>query len=280
MATTDESDSPPAYELRYVAFIDVLGFAALVQRSITDPTLLKNLVGALRTISSYQPFWRSPDLDDQIRESLKNQVGEHWANVYNQLAKGHWGIAFSDTIVSSHSPTAEGLWNLFSSLWLMVRRLLDLGILVRGGVALGPVYYADTIIFGPSLIEAYRLESQTAVYPRIILSDRVLESIADDNELSEYKRMNAAWCRSMVRRDFDGLDHLDVLATTGPSYMHTIGDQQGPTLERCLEIIEGQLNAEIAKRDPGIRAKLNWYRNYVLTKMTSVNSLRPPNVGG
>lgn len=57
--------------------------------------------------------------------------------------------------------------------------LRDFGILCRGGAAVGDCFHSQDMIFGPALVEAYRLES-SAVSPRIAISDDVAALAGED----------------------------------------------------------------------------------------------------
>ena len=48
-------------------------------------------------------------------------------------------------------------------------------LISRGGIALGDCYVDDLMVLGPGLIEAYNLESLVAIYPRVILSPRLVD---------------------------------------------------------------------------------------------------------
>jgi hypothetical protein len=52
---------------------------------------------------------------------------------------------------------------------IQVSYLREFAILCRGGVAIGQCFHNENVLFGPALVEAYRLE-QTASGPRIALS--------------------------------------------------------------------------------------------------------------
>lgn len=52
--------------------------------------------------------------------------------------------------------------------------LLEAGFLIRGGIAFGAHYADPDYVFGPALVEAVSIESQTR-YPRVALSDHAVE---------------------------------------------------------------------------------------------------------
>jgi hypothetical protein len=58
--------------------------------------------------------------------------------------------------------------------------LLHMGFLTRGAIVVGDLFHRDNVIFGPALLEAYQIESREAFYPRIIVSNKALEELADD----------------------------------------------------------------------------------------------------
>lgn len=67
------------------------------------------------------------------------------------------------------------------------RALLEIAnepILCRGGISEGDMYVENEIMFGKGLVNAYRLESYSAIFPRIIIPiDIVEENMA--NRISE-----------------------------------------------------------------------------------------------
>ncbi len=49
------------------------------------------------------------------------------------------------------------------------------GLFVRGGMAIGPLWIDDLFAFGGGLNSAYRIESEVARYPRILVSNEIVE---------------------------------------------------------------------------------------------------------
>lgn len=59
--------------------------------------------------------------------------------------------------------------------------------LLRGGISVGSFIFDDNLLFSDALIEAYELESQQAVFPRIVVSEKLLKEINTiDKEYFEY----------------------------------------------------------------------------------------------
>lgn len=64
--------------------------------------------------------------------------------------------------------------------------LLRHGLLLRGGIAIGDLYMRDIFIYGKALINAYKLESEIAIYPRIIASSRVAYLCGNDAIIKDF----------------------------------------------------------------------------------------------
>lgn len=104
--------------------------------------------------------------------------------------------------------------------------LANAGIWVRGGVALGGMAYETEHVFGPGLVRAHILESQVAVYPRIVIDPELLAQVRSRAEFRKDTHDAAkelGTLRAMLRRDTDGLwwvDYLRVLSEDANSGAH------------------------------------------------------------
>ena len=251
-------------------------FSTLVESTKTDPTLFRNLLDAISVISKKEPFWRKPGLDEKLKaklqETLQETLGEEWESVYRRYCD-YWGIAFSDSLVLSAPDDLEGLFNLTHALWMLAREMLGIGVLLRGGISLGLIYHFDRTVFGPALIDAYRLENKVAIYPHILFSDEVIEAAKqfsprkEDPKNSEFYSQE---CCLLMRRDFDGLYHLDYLNNRG-LLLDITTKHQGPSLEQLREKVQKELKASCELR-PNIRAKWQWTLRYVETTMESLDT--------
>lgn len=112
----------------------------------------------------------------------------------SQVEFGKQVTTFSDSIVISYSTsTPGGGFHILMDLIYICIDLLANGILVRGGVTVGQLIHDKQKCFGPAMIEAYKMESEKAINPRIIIDKNVLKydlknpGPANDVELeSEY----------------------------------------------------------------------------------------------
>lgn len=116
----------------------------------------------------------------------------------------------------------------------------SVGWLVRGGISIGELFIDETMVWGEALLKAYDLESNVALYPRILLDSSVILNIGSDKELIDY-----------TQQDFDNLYFLN--------YLH-IQHFGGQILKSGFQMMLEELNGKYSER---IYQKLCWHMNYV-----------------
>ncbi|NUU44547.1 hypothetical protein [Tardiphaga robiniae] len=184
----DDANSGAIYTERYVAFIDILGFSDVVRQSTFFPWRVASLISILEQMADPQQYL----LDGLLLEadSFKAQ-------------------SFSDCIVMSENASPGGLLHLLGALTVTSVKLLAKGIFTRGGIAKGLLHHTDKVVFGPAMIEAYRLESTTAKYPRILVD----KATHVDYKSPTYTHAGANYSElPAFRFDNDGPPFLDILA--------------------------------------------------------------------
>jgi len=166
------------YENRLVLFVDILGFKNIVNRSVTDRSLLEfvhecisSLSGSTIETKTYKNIpWVPVNKEDEGAHIITPNHPE-----FDQRTRDKWPISvthFSDCIVMSAKADTNGSCNL------LMRTATDLlysfferGILLRGGITVGKLIHESSgVLFGPALVEAYELESNEAKYPRFVVS--------------------------------------------------------------------------------------------------------------
>lgn len=144
------------FEKRAVAFVDVLGFKALVESACgkNDLVPLDELVTLLSAAI--------PGFDAAVEKSVPvSLIPRH--------------IYISDCIILS-SPIADPAYKYYNGLSIVVMRVIQLshlllraGYLIRGGISVGNVWHSDSNIVGPAYQEAFALE-QGGEEPIVVLS--------------------------------------------------------------------------------------------------------------
>jgi hypothetical protein len=97
---------------------------------------------------------------------------------------------FSDNLYASFS-YQDGNLQSFSDAFIVAiifarayfSNMLDNKILVRGGISYGNDYYDDTMIFSMALVKAYTLESDKAIFPRIVIDNELIDLVKKDIKL-------------------------------------------------------------------------------------------------
>jgi hypothetical protein len=244
-----------SYSTALVSYIDILGFGDLVNDSRSDPVTISTIVTLLTT----------------MKEELAAS-GRHHRNRDGTKAKVFHSFNFSDLIVrSTLMPDRAEIGEVieFELFYVGAKQFLltTQGVLVRGGISVGDVLVTagDGIVFGPALVKSYKLESEDAIYPRIIL-DRALMREA------EQKGHVEQW-RDYVRRGEDGAYFLDYLfgSFVDRYVFRDPGDPDPSTLiESHRNMIEAMLKRDIEQGHERIRQKYVWlalYHNSTMTRL-------------
>ena len=113
--------------------------------------------------------------------------------------------------------------------------------LLRGGITCGNVIIDGDIMFGPGIIEAYKLESEEARYPRVVVSEKV-------RELSELK--------DSIVEDFDGQHYIDFITLSGGSF-----DRKNR--EDSLKALNDLIKKNV---DESVNNKYRWLIGYLTKK--------------
>lgn len=232
---------PPAYPERIVAFIDILGFSALVKRIGEDPAIHKKLQDALNRIKAAKG---APDISTSP-EKLAVSV-------------------FSDSIVIS---AAEE--NYHSVVWAAIHLqcdLLAMGVLVRGGISSGKTVHSDEMLYGEGMIKAYELESKTAIYPRVVIDPKLLARIPD------------SYRSTFFNVDADGLSFIDPFSMGINSYDadELLTDGYDPH-EESLKLLSERISVELGTlTDVGQIAKWQWLKGQHAFASAEFEKLRTP----
>lgn len=198
----------------FVAFIDILGFSEMVRSDCesSDPPRYLQLLHAshLRANALF-----GQDLEAGL-------------------------IQFSDSIVFSKPFNLGALPGFLDAIAQWQRSLLIDGLLCRGGVTFGKHFVKDKFLFSKAMIDAYFLESANARFPRIIVSEDLLQLASEHVPPNTLK---------LLRED-DGAAFVDYLRCT-------------------TEEDKGELRAAVAKitaaektLHPSAQEKVRWVARY------------------
>lgn len=165
------------YENRIVAFVDILGFKEIIKKSERNLTKLQLLYQTLEFLKKRENTYKWNLQFIEIEEDAQKKELSNF-DIQTQMTC----TCFSDSIVVSVNCTDnyinEITSTLVANLSYIGSQLMTEGILLRGGITIGKLIHLDNgIIMGQGLIDAYQLESNSAKYPRILISDKLIKRL-------------------------------------------------------------------------------------------------------
>ena len=140
---------------RIIAFVDILGFSERVMDSKDNLYDFESL------------FWGQ----SYICKIKEENEGD---SALNMRELGFEVTVFSDSLVISCPDKDDNLFSLIMQLIHIQINLANMDILLRGAITSGPLHHDGEMLLGPAMIEAYKLESRVAVYPRIIVEKTLI----------------------------------------------------------------------------------------------------------
>ncbi|MBM6685428.1 hypothetical protein H9X90_05340 [Faecalicatena contorta] len=144
------------YEMRYIAFIDILGFKSKTCNAVSDS----------------QEFLRIKE----ILEYTHKLKQENDNNPYSLKTLGMEFSMFSDSIVISYPAFGKGNgFDILINVAHICIEMINQGYIFRGGITIGDLFHEDSVCFGPAMNMAVEMEKR-ARYPRIIIDPEVLSN--------------------------------------------------------------------------------------------------------
>lgn len=221
-----------AYSDRYCAFVDILGFSGLIDELRSGTIDHEQLRKILARVHRPTPYRYAPDVENLVKAQ-----------------------SISDAVCLSAPPSPKGLRELLHNLDILTENLLEYGYLARGAVVKGPLYHDDRMVFGAALVEAYRLESQIALYPRIMISKLVAQ------ELCSFSKDDPSFT-GFVRQADDGPFFLHVLRMLDLIAEHDRENSMG-LLEKYISYATLlQRRLDTAVDEPRHFQKVQWFARY------------------
>lgn len=238
------------YEDRVLAFVDVLGFSEAVKgtikddREVAEETLrISQLIDGIQSDLDIHNK-RSKEIFKFTDEQIKMVSG---TRVVNQ---------FSDSIVLSFSIKEEsGIFLMLLDILFLHVTALQHNFLLRGAIVRNKLLHTQEKIFGPALVEAYEMERNLAIYPRIVLDEEIIELSRKYFGKQNGPDTEEHFVRSLLKRDFDGMYYID--------YFEAIETELDNQIEDMPEYLS-RLRTIIMKisrmKNPSIRSKFLWLK--------------------
>lgn len=223
------------YKEHYVAFLDILGFKEMLDKKVNCDEI-------------YSVF-----------EELKKN--SHTSLHYNGEAIESFDevkyYIMSDSIVL-YIPTdiEEAFIALVGTCLKLQMSLLfrEKPVLIRGGIAKGNLFVEGNIIFGQGLSNAYKIEKDVSVFPRIVFNRDLLQDAKNLN--SSKKNLE----KMMIRKDEDELCFVYYLNFLWLRDLENIPIYWDRVLTYCQKYLDSSYNKSV-------RDKYLWLKKYLIREL-------------
>jgi hypothetical protein len=232
-----------------IVYLDLLG----TREAIRDARQSIELLDLQLVMSSLNSTY-----DVQVEEGeSKNTAGQ--PTPWRRIQMRPEVSTFSDLVVMSMpmrpDRTNVEVYSISNAVSTLVALALDKGFLVRGGATIGQLYHQDRVVFGEAMVEAYLIESQSSIYPRIVVSPALVSRTKDFG--------------SPIVKDDDGLyclDYFPALLIAGALSFEVKG-----WFDRAIGTIESNLTRLRDERALNAFAKWSWFHRKWLAALTHEN---------
>jgi hypothetical protein len=238
------------YEPMLVSYVDILGFGELIGTKtageISKILRIFNKTTAPPNLTRHNDI---PDLPEQEQVSFSDLI----MTCTPLKKRGNRGIVFNQFLRLVHAQSIL---------------LIDEGILIRGGIAIGQATKSYRKYFGPAVVTAYEWEQFQPGHPRIMVDPSVMREIDRNPTLWMHDREDELTAvKGFLAYDGEGNAYIDYLRVV-------LGESEDPAwvLRRHDQFINDQLARFANNRS--IRRKYEWLRLYHDRVVKSLRSAR------
>jgi hypothetical protein len=226
----------------FIAYLDILGYEEIVQMEE------KNNSNAFLNI---------------VKECVNNS--EYFVNNLSEINKNAeiQMKIFTDNFFYCTKKDYLALLNIISMLQVI---FIKKNIFIRGALHYGKLYIDENFIYGKGVIDAYKIESEIAIFPRIIIDDTFFQGALeiekikypDDATLEKIRKLlNSHYCI-----DFDSNIFIDYLGNLKYA-LDIIGREViGFNFNDLLSIHAKYIRENMNTKNKRIIQKYQWCKKY------------------
>ena len=249
-------------EIKYTAYIDVLGFSNHIENKITNDkeaqSFAQELINNVVNYLEYEKinFLNKYNLPDELNAI---QYDYTWISDTFVITINYNGNCtnkhLSGVLISLLSLTISQVYHFFARKY---------GLLLRGAITSKYTFLGKNLILGKGIAEAAKLEKEIAIYPRVIFA----EDVISDDIISYIVLMHNDNNLNIVSKDFDGWYFVNYIASLQDlPPMISIGNEtnldeaksdQMETVKIYSQIIDKGLKEKNLK----IRSDYLWLKEY------------------
>lgn len=218
-----------------IAFLDILGSSEIIRENSI------NMLNEINELYSFAIELCKKDARIRDFSKLKIKIFSDNILVACEIEEPRKGV-------KNHTCFAE-IYAIVGFVGVFQGLALGKKLLLRGGITIGELYFDDIFVWGNGLLRAYELESDIAIYPRIIVDDMVMYELKNTKFVGG-DILDA--CK--IAQDSDLIWYIDYLRRWN------IEDAKGRILYSYNEIVKKIHSAPVNR----VIQKLTWHINYVI----------------
>jgi hypothetical protein len=241
------------YQKTLLVYLDIMGFKKMIEESQNDSTKVDVIIDMLKKVKAQTDISFKRPITSRV--SVDAMEPRNFSDLVLRItALGEGPIQFRTAIMNECAILAAIQSELF----------LSSGILLRGGMCIDDLYHENEIVFGPALVKTYELETNVAVFPRIVVDAKsCLLHGTDENTSPQFYLY--------VRRGDDGAYFIDYLyhSYINMFVMSQYKSDEKRFLSQHKMQVESKLE-EYATKDYRIKQKGLWlalYHNSVIKRL-------------
>lgn len=249
------------FENCFVAYVDLLGFKNKVLGNPRNQEALSVLKDSLKICASFPSGGKKASLGDG---------GYRKIDVQSRF--------FSDTVVLFMKESPDNLSHLLFMIRYLQDKLWEKELCMRGAITHGEMYWPKTkekgITLGKALIEAHELESNVAIYPRIILSEGIYQYIIRNNIIAEpfaeYGNLHEYISTDEAGIHYLNLLHNEIKRRSGEEFVKykngfsiNWNETESSNISNIIGLVEQTIDNNIESSDYKVKIKYQWLKKYL-----------------
>ena len=235
-----------------LAFLDILGQQDKLKQITRMPETEKDINEFYRLISD--TYGHVDSLKTMYFRLMAEIYHENSPSIVSKIRPEIKSQRFSDSLLIFHNVFKSsdkipiiGIYYLIATCGMLMLSSLAEEYSIRGGIELGiGMEPEDNYFYGPVLSEAYNIESCEAIYPRIVIGNKLYDYIVSQKDIKN--DLNQEIYTTMANRTLeliknDNFDNKNIVHFLSNKFMNLWPDKNivDKLLQRILKYIELQM---------------------------------------
>jgi len=235
----DPENLPELFGMKkqFIAYLDIIGFEEKINLRDTrmDLKLLHSINDIINHSKSIIPLIKNTDKEIQMK-------------------------VFSDNFLFC---TEDDYFALLGLISLIQSSFIECDLFIRGSLCYGDLSYNNDFVYGKGLLEAYKLESEIAIFPRVIIDDTFLIEAHNKYVLLNPRDVSYdSFIENMIDyfcTDFDNNKFLNYLGIMGNYIIEGISQY---SFRDLLQKHSENIRQGLQSTNKRILQKYHWCRKY------------------